>query len=29
MQWFSLALVLIIIYAGVNTRRIGKQESGN
>lgn len=29
MQWFSLALVLVIIYAGVNTRRIGKQESGN
>lgn len=28
MQWFSLALVLVIIYAGVNTRRIGKQDSG-
>ncbi|HSG10332.1 MAG TPA: SURF1 family protein [Gammaproteobacteria bacterium] len=29
MQWFSLALVLIIIYVGVNTRRNGKQDSGN
>jgi surfeit locus 1 family protein len=28
MQWFTLALVLAMIYVGVNTRRIGKPGTG-
>ena len=28
MQWFTLALVLAMIYVGVNTRRIGKPGAG-
>ena len=27
MQWFTLAAVLVLIYAGVNTRRIRKQDT--
>ena len=28
MQWFTLALVLVLIYIGVNTRRHGNNAGG-